>query len=1071
MIATVLLLVWYAAIGPQQLAADEDAIRAQVQRYFDAQAAKDSTTVMALWLETAPDRPTPGQLTALFESGDDKYTIAVSKVVVNGDSARASVSIQRVRTIVHGGATNVFRSEALDALTFVRRPDGWRITSEHPVVDEIVDAIVAADPAERVKLLSDPGTNIAPVRQGLASRASGLAIGQRYPEAQALYEVLLTAARAAKDQRAESETLHNIGNTLYFQREFAKAGEFYSERLALARDMKDEEGQAASLTGIATIAYSRGEYTPALTAYRGALAYYERAGWAPAIGSTLIGIGNVQFLQADYQAAAETYERAVSLLDKAGDPSGVTLARGGMARVFAARGDLVAALQIHREILEAARRGAAGPLGVDIAATLESIGELHYRLGNVDQARGAFDEARRISDERHDPATAGRLLGDLGLTELVAGKFEAALADYTESRGRFEKAQNPEGVARAWVGIGFSQTALENFADAITAYRIGIRLLDEQKLEEESARAWLGLSMAQSGAGELPAALESAQHVARAAAAPKSPRDLKWRAAVRIGEVQRQLNHLDEAKQSFDDALSAIAPIVEAVATDANARSDLDGSEDAWAGLAFTQAQRGDPTSALIAEEQRRGHLRRIVLAPFERDIVRGATPEERNRERQNVRDLISARAQVRAERAAKAPDSARLARLQAQLTDLLSAREAQQAALYARLPELKRWRGLQALPALVDLNTLLEATGALVIEYVVMDDELLILTAAHGTGAPDVTAAIVPVRRRELIDRITPAVEAASLRDVDRWRTRSSSLVAPLISPIASRLSGHDRYVVVPDEALWRIPFEALVFNGQSLGARARVTYATSLVALAALRDAQPAAASDTASANDLATATTTVGIVAGPEIAPGLRAQLTVVTPSWSPPDPAAAIEKAQRIASMYDSRATVVSGAGATEAAVQRLTATVDVLELDAPFQIIAPSPLFSAVLLAGGAGTDEGRWELRKWFADTGRARILIVPDGSAFSSLRTGSAMDAMAWAAACAGVSTIAVGRWPGDGYATEPLLAAWHERLAKSARAPAEAFSDAAASIRAAAGDAPSVWAGIRLIDGSSAR
>jgi hypothetical protein len=171
MIATLVLLLWCSAPGPLQNVTDEDAIRAQVQRYFDARAAKDITTVMALWLDNALDRPTIGQLTLLFESGDDTYTIAVSNVVVNGDSARARVSIQRVHTIVRGGATNVFRSEALDSLTFVRRPDGWRITSERPVVDEIVDAIVAADPAERARLLADPGTNIAPVRQGLASRA------------------------------------------------------------------------------------------------------------------------------------------------------------------------------------------------------------------------------------------------------------------------------------------------------------------------------------------------------------------------------------------------------------------------------------------------------------------------------------------------------------------------------------------------------------------------------------------------------------------------------------------------------------------------------------------------------------------------------------------------------------------------------------------------------------------------------------------------------------------------------------------------------------------------------------
>lgn len=1062
------LLLWSCATAPPQGAADADAVRAVAQQYFDAQVREDADAILARWSASAEGRPTPSQLAELFESGDDQYSITIGAVSVEGATARTRVAVQRVRTttVRAGGSAQTFRSEALTLLSFVREADGWKIASERSAVDEVVDAVVAAEAAERTRLMTDAANNVAPIRQGLTSRASRFAISQQYAAAQSLYEVVLEAARAAHDRRAESETLHNIGNTLYFQREFAKAGEYYQLRLALAREMKDEEAEAASTMGLATIAYTRGEYTPAIDAYRAALAMYERSGLTGAIGSTLIGIGNVQFLQAEYEAAAGTYRRALSLLQTASEPGGVNLARGGLARVFAARGDLGAALQIHQQILEEARGQRPGPgAGTDVGATLESIGELQYRLGNVDQARSAFDEARRVADARNDFLSAGRLFGDLGLTELVAGNFDAALADYVESRGRYEKGKSPDGAARAWVGIGFSHTALEKYTEAIAAYRTAIAALDAQQLDEESARAWLGLSMAQSGAGDFDAALESARRVRRAADNGLG-RDLTWRAAVREGEVLRRLDRLPDAQQAFEQGIAAIQRLAADVATSAEARDDVSGSADAWAGLAFTLAQRGDAAAALVAEEQRRAHLRRLFLAPFERDIVPGSTAAERDQELQNARDLISVRAQLRAERTTRRPDQARIARLQEQIAGLVAARAAQQAALYERLPDVRLWRGLQPVPALPTLNEILAGLDALVIEYVVLDDELLILTAAHGDEGVDAASAIVPVKRRDVVDRVARAVQPAALQDAVEWRTRSAPLGEWLVKPVIARLTGRTRFVVVPDEVLWKIPFEALAAGDQDL-ARATVTYGPSLVTLAALRGTrEPTSAVETRT--DEQTADKPVlGAVAAPDVSTPLRAELAVTAPGWSPPEPAASIALSRRVASLYGSSATITSGADATEAAARALVGAADVLQMDVPFQMNGATPLFSSALLAGGDTVEAGRWELRKWFAERGRARILILPDGASFSAQGAGVGLDALVWAAAATGVSTVAIGRWPRDGYTTDALLLAWHERLSQSLRAPSDTFHDAAMTVRAKAGSAPSEWAGLRIIGG----
>jgi hypothetical protein len=74
-------------------------------------------------------------------------------------------------------------------------------------------------------------------------------------------------------------------------------------------------------------------------------------------------------------------------------------------------------------------------------------------------------------------------------------------------------------------------------------------------------------------------------------------------------------------------------------------------------------------------------------------------------------------------------------------------------------------------------------------------------------------------------------------------------------------------------------------------------------------------------------------------------------------------------------------------------------------------------------------------------------------------------MDALAWAAAAAGVSGLAVGRWPAEGFAGDALAALFHAKLAAGMPA-ADAWRAAAAGAREK-GDAPSVWTGLRLIGG----
>jgi len=1033
------------------------AVRTAVQQYYDAQAQRDPERTLSFWSATANPRPTREAFLAVFgESAVDSFVVEVRRVEISAAQARVRVFAVRTRVIAREGGAVTQRASFLNAQIWRKESAGWKLVRDGPFADEIADDLIAASPSERPALFEQYRADLVQARLAVSQRATmAVTIGRDYVRGRTLFELALEVSRAADDRHGEANSLHNIAQAAYFLGDHGGAIDGYTRELAVAREIGDESAAAAALFGLATVAYSRAEYSPAMRLYSEALAIYEKRDEGAAAGRAIVSIGNVQYLQAEYDAAAASYRRALTVLAGAQDTQGATFARSGLARVFTAQGDLVAALDIYGRVVSDAREVfAADPRAkAGVAQPLESIGEIYYRLGNAEQARASFEEARKLSDA--DPVSQGRISASLGVTELVAGRFDAALAAYTESRTRFEAAKQADGVARAWVGIGFSLAAREKFTEALAAYNTAIRMFDEQKRPEDAARAWLGLSLAQSGLLDHEAALASARKVRATADAVKSA-DLAWRASVRSGEALRKLHRPAEARAEFTAAIAAIERIAAELPIDPDARGQLDDSADAWTGLAMTLAASGAASEALDAAEARRAHIRRVQLAPFHRDITRGMSPQEQADEQSLVRDIISTRAQLRAERGLRRPDSTRIERLDRELSALLERRATSQSALFEHVPGLRELRGLPAPPSLAAYP--FASDGEVVVEYLVEEDELLVLTIARGEEGPHVTATLAPLNRRQFADEIAQALQPASLADADTWRTRSAPIVAAVLTPVAERLAGRDSVIIIPDDALWRVPFEALASGDAPLAARMRVRYATSLATLGR----QQAIAAGRAKADSV-----TAAVLAAPLIPEAVRSQLSRAQTGWKPPDEDTAVARITAVAAAYGDAAVVRTRGDATEAAARAMLGTADVLHVAGPLQVSAATPLFSFLVLArsGDAPSADGRWEVREWFREeaAARTRVLVLADASSLGSAGAGGAMDAIAFAAAAAGVPALVVARWPQDGFSTDAVLTAFHSAVARGA--PVEAAWAEAVNAARRPANRPADWAGARLI------
>jgi tetratricopeptide (TPR) repeat protein/CHAT domain-containing protein len=1065
MLPAVLALLAALPASWRQEAVDP-AIRAAVERFYAAQEAEDIDAYLSLWSKTA-QRPRPEQLKYIFEIGDDKFSdLTITRVTQNGDRISVRVSVTRDRTNTAArrpdGSAVVSHAVTLASLTYIREGGELKLLREGSLADGLAEALIGASTIEeRARLLeAEPELVGDPLVLSLARTADVWIQGLQYSRALPIYELTRDVAHRIGNARLEGEALQNIGNAMYFLRKYDDALAAYQQRLAIERGAANEPGIASALLGIATVKYSVFEYTEALAAYREALPIQERLKEETGLATTLVSTGNVQYVQADYAGAIADYRRSRDLYRQVGDTTGEARALEGLGRSFAAQGDFAAALESYAGVLSEGRARRNPQMQ---GTALLSIGEIHLRLGNLDMARPLFEQSRTHFEYLKDLPNVGRVWQAAALTELMSARFPAAEQAYGKSSEACRAAADAECVARAVVGLAFAQSSQERYVAASVTYWKAIDAFTTLRMRGDAARAEVGLSRALLGRKEPDGALAAAGR-ARQQGLAIGEDDVVWRASVAEARAFRQLGNATSALAAARAAVAAVQRLAEN-SLDQPGELVAADSVTAYAMLAILQAEAGDAAGAFATAEQRRTHALRVALAANERDIARGMTADERGEERRSAAELRSLRVRLDHERDLPKPDAARMARIAQAIDVATAARRVQQQRLFERLPDLRTWRGFAIPVGSGDVAKALGSDGTIAVEFVIDDEALLAVVAERIGESAAFLAKVTPISRQTLAERIARALDPAALRTVEAWRTASTELVAAIPPDIFARMAAAPRAIVVPDDVLWRVPFEALPVKAGELADGTSVIYAGSVTSL--IRT--PATSPEPGAVPLLA--------VGFPELPAAMRERVNATAPGWTlrPPD-AAEAEIRGVTAPFSDPAATVLSGAGATEAALRAQAPAASALHLAAPFRMNGASPLFSPLLLAvdpapraesgpDAARLDDGLLEAREIMNLDLRARVAVLSDGAATSMRDAAAAAATVRWAWKAAGVPSIVMTRWAGDEAVAAAMLGDFHTRL-KAGERPDAALQGARAALRTREETrAPYFWAGWMII------
>jgi tetratricopeptide (TPR) repeat protein/CHAT domain-containing protein len=1018
--------------------------RGVLQRYYEAYVRKDLDAMAAVWHPSGPARARRNVVRLEFDTRD----VALAGLTVENASADAGGG--RARAIIDLAVTNTKtkaarRERRVRDFTFMPDDAGqWRIWNEASLSLQLARRLLSAPAGDRESLLAaDPELASDDTLDGLTVEAGRLqGLGQQ-ADVLGILAVQGWLARALGNQEVLGTSLIRTGSLhMLMGRQAEAADAFTAARQAFtAAGLRDEI--AACDANLANLAYMQGRFAEAADRYQLALEVFERMNDDGRMASVLHGLGNALYMQTEFARALEQYRRAMTVLERTEDKRGLAAVHQAIALVYKEQGEYALAaeswrlsLGLHESLKDLAGAAKAwsglgeierlqGDLGsaldhhvksLQLWEQVKNVGSRaseSYAIGQIYALQRSFPRAlefyakaleldRSIRDDpRTSDAGQARDLGGMGGAHFAQSQPELALDEYQKSLAIREKVKDEGGIIWTHVHIGIVHASQGRYQEALASYQ---RALDLAEPAREQAAVGAALALGAAAhllQGNSEPALASATRATDLAASIERFDTVAF-ARVVAGKVHQKAGRFDEARAAFEDAVAAIRKVPVGLAAD----TFFDDRRAPYVALVELCLAQNATSEAFLWSE--RGRLRALadMLGGDGVVVVKGMTDAERDEERRIGRDLKTAAVKARRERGRQKPDADRLASLQAEAGRLQADRDTLRKRVFEAHPALRAQRA-QSEPVGADAaGTILSVPGTALLSYVVGEQRCSVFAVARqpSTGAWAVQqAATIEVKAADLAQLVRQYREAIAARGEETTKL-SEELYARLLAPVQATLSGKTKVVILPDSALWSLPFEALrTPSGRYLIEDAAVSYAPSLTAFGAIGAIVP----------DPATRRSLVAF-ANPALGPAVADRLALLRAGAASSAPGADPDVA-RVAPLFGptSRVTFAGEQARPERLAQGVAAGA-VLHLGVPVLLSEASPLYSLIVLAPADAADAGTGlvEVAALMGVNLPASVAVVPRLEYGPSAGTGEAITALTWSLVIGGTPTTVANRW-----------------------------------------------------------
>ncbi|HYM00344.1 MAG TPA: CHAT domain-containing tetratricopeptide repeat protein, partial [Blastocatellia bacterium] len=884
-----------------------------------------------------------------------------------------------------------------------------------------------------------------------------------YDRANANYEKALEIAQQAGYQHGIALGLKDIGNMRQARGDIDGALDFYARSLGVSEAAGDKEAMARVLANMGLMYSRKRDDVKALDYYQRSLKLNEEIGRKDGIARSLVVIGDVYGWKEDYETALSYDERALKLFQEEGDQEGIMLASLASGTYSSFLGDHTAASRLWGEALRIARQ-----IGekAHLVSCLKAVAGEESRLGRFRQALTYYKEAVEISRKLGDEAGITDISNDIGGVYSAEGNRAEALRRFLEALKLHSERNDKVGMVNPLREIASVYEADGDYATAEDYAQRCLKIAVEISDPGDEAFSYIQLGEIQEKKGASAPALDYAnkalsmferskdlegttsallligdvysshQHnYVRAAEAysravsigrGSNSLDTVWRALTGAGKAYRMLGQNDKAGKSFTEAIGVIEEMRQGAAGGPRQeRRFLTDKIAPYEEMVSLLVHDGQQNQALELAERAKARTLLDVLESGKVDVEKAMTADERGQEQKLKSHLNSVNIQMVSARASKNAGDQLLAGLQKELDKARQDFDVFEDGLYVAHPDLGIRRAAFKPVSAEQFGGLISGSDSALLEYVLQGEEtfLFVLTKPDSARATaDLKVFRISVDGNELSKMVARFRQLLAARSIG-YRELASQLYELLIRPAASDLQGKKNIIIVPDETLWELPFQALQSRkGRFLIEDCAVSNAPSLTALREMSRSRKTGGLPTK----------TLIAMGNPKIG---NEELTSVKEQFrgadlSPlPD---AERQVESLARMYGpGNSEVYVGAEATEATFKKEVGKYRIIDLATHAIVNDANPMYSQIVLARGNDDEDGlleAWEIMN--LDLHADLVVLSACDTGLGELRTGEGVIGLSWALFVAGCPTTVVSQWKVESSSTTELVVEFHKRM-----------------------------------------
>lgn len=309
-----------------------------------------------------------------------------------------------------------------------------------------------------------------------------LSLGQLYEDlgqcnkAMACCYRSLATYRKLMNHKGEASSLNCLGTIHMHWGEYTKAMEKYEESMKIAERIGDVVGEMNVLGNQANLYWYRGKFQESIECSKKSIEISKKLGNLRAEGKALGNMGNVYSDWGKFQESLECSEKSLEISRKIGDPmeEAGCLTNSGIHHL--GLGEYQKAAQFFQKSLEISKK--LGALKLQ-AYTLVSLGNVYKIWGQYLRAVEHCEQALEISTGLSDRQGQQSALKYLGIVYSDWGQYEMAIERYKESLQISKMLGDPQAEADTLCQLGTAYARSAQYNDALNNLQKAVEIYEK----------------------------------------------------------------------------------------------------------------------------------------------------------------------------------------------------------------------------------------------------------------------------------------------------------------------------------------------------------------------------------------------------------------------------------------------------------------------------------------------------------------------------------------------------------------------------------------------------------------